>query len=302
MIFRNLIEESRRVVVGNDEVFRLALVCLLAKGHLLIEDEPGMGKTTISKVFAKLLNLDFSRIQFTADLLPADIVGTSIYRSEIKAFEFHKGPIFANMVLGDELNRASPRTQSAFLQAMEERQVSVDHQHLKLPSPFFMMATQNPRSSIGTFPLPESQLDRFMVKTRLAVPTADQELEILLRKGSARGCSIDDLQAVCSLEQVRQAQVEVDQIAVSERVARYVRDISQACRKASHPISTRASLALLDASKANAWIENRDFVTPDDIQLVVHPVLAHRISMSDQFDFLAAAERLEQIIEDVEVL
>ncbi|RZA22497.1 MAG: MoxR family ATPase, partial [Proteobacteria bacterium] len=281
---------------GKDDQFRLALACLLAGGHLLLEDEPGMGKTSFAKTIAGLLGMPFSRIQFTSDLLPADVVGVNIFDREKNAFVFHPGPIFSKMILGDELNRASPKTQSAFLQAMEEQAVSNEGKTYTLEKPFFFIATQNPRRSIGTFPLPESQLDRFLMKLSLGYPSRDAEKKIL--QGAL---NVVDLKAVLSLEELIRMQGEVRAVKTAEPILNYIVDLAHESRHGPQGLSPRASLGLLHASQAMAWLSGRSFVTPEDVQAVAVAVMGHRLVSGDELNPRLGEERAKNVLAKVKV-
>jgi MoxR-like ATPase len=266
------------VLLGKPEVIRLALVTLLAEGHLLIEDVPGIGKTLLAKALARSLGCTFHRIQFTPDLLPSDLLGTSVFHQGTSAFIFQPGPLFAQVVLADEINRATPRTQSALLEAMSDRQVSLDGQTRPLGPPFFVLATQNPYEFEGTYPLPESQLDRFLMRLRIGYPERDAEKRILT--GHRAGEPVEHLQAVVSADEVVSLQETVRQVRVEETLADYLLDLILATRY--HPDihlggSTRAALSLYRAAQALALVEGRDYVVPDDIKRLASAVLAHRI-------------------------
>ena len=264
------------VIVGKDETIRLAVVCLLARGHLLIEDIPGVGKTTLSQAMARSLGLQFRRIQFTSDLLPADIIGNSIFDREHGRFVFHPGPIFAPVILIDEVNRATPKTQSALLEAMEENQVTSDGVSRPLPQPFFVIATQNPRQQIGTFPLPESQLDRFLMRLELGFPNRQSEREMLT--GQNRRELLAVLPEVMSGDELRAIQAQVLEVHTAPALLDYLQDLLEASRRL-HPsgLSPRAGLALLHAAQAAALMQGRDMVLPEDVQSVAVPVMAHRL-------------------------
>ena len=267
-----------QVVVGKDLQIRQALVCLLAGGHLLIEDIPGVGKTTLAHALAAALGLRFSRVQFTSDLLPADVIGVSIFEREKAAFRFHPGPLFAHVLLADEINRATPKTQSALLEAMEERQVSVDGVTHDLPAPFFVIATQNPNYQIGTFPLPESQLDRFLMCVTLGYPDAAAERALLL--GDDRRTLLKALQPKMQPEELLAARAELVHIHASAVLIDYVQALLQASRSGNlfvEGLSPRAGLALLQAARAWAALEGRDHVLPEDVQAILVPVAAHRL-------------------------
>ncbi len=267
-----------RVLLGKPEAVRLALVCLLANGHLLIEDLPGVGKTTLAHALAQVLGLDYRRIQFTSDLLPGDVVGVSVFDQSRSAFEFHPGPIFAQVLLADEVNRAPPKTQSALLEAMQERQVSVDGRTHHLPDPFFVIATQNPTEQIGTHPLPESQLDRFLMRIELGFPGPEAERALL--EGGDRSESTDPLAAEVGPETLLAWQRAVSGITARPALLDYVQALLRASRDTAlfrSGLSPRAGLGLLQAARAWALIDGRDFVTPDDVGAVVPAVAVHRV-------------------------
>jgi len=275
------------VVLGKDHEIRLALACLLARGHLLIEDLPGVGKTTLAHTLAKVLGLQFTRIQFTADLLPADILGVSIFEPRkgegTSGFVFHAGPIFSQLVLTDEINRATPKTQSALLEAMEERQVSTEGQTRKLPAPFFVIATQNPHHLVGTFPLPESQLDRFLMRVTLGFP--DRSAERTLLKGRDRREVLEQLQPVMTPEQLMAFQADVAQVHAADALLDYLQNLVEATRTSgefAEGLSPRAGLAWLAAARAWALLEGREMVLPEDVQAVALPILAHRLTPAKQ--------------------
>ena len=275
-----ILEQVGSVVLGKPEQIRLALACLLARGHILIEDLPGMGKTTLAQALATTLGLSYQRTQFTSDLLPADVVGISIYNNESKAFELHKGPIFNQVVLADEINRASPKTQSALLEAMEEHQVSIDGVTHKLPSPFFVIATQNPLFHAGTYPLPESQLDRFMMRISLGFPGIEAEKQILL--GDDNRDKLTRLKACISNEQLLAMQEQINTVTTSESLLEYVIALCRVSREAglnTNPLSPRAGKSLLKAAKSWAFMENRDYVMPEDVQAVFAAVCEHRLEV-----------------------
>jgi MoxR-like ATPase len=270
--------QIRTVVVGKDPQIRLALTCFLAKGHLLIEDLPGVGKTTLANALAISLGLDFKRVQFTNDLLPSDIIGVSIYDRNSSQFNFMPGPVFSQMLLADEINRASPKSQSALLEAMEERQVSVDGTARKLPEPFFVIATQNPQDQIGTFPLPESQLDRFLMCIELGYP--DPKSERALLEGKNRRDMLTELGAKLKPAELVNAQKLVQDIKCSPALLDYVQAILTYSRRSSNfaeGLSPRSGLGLLSAAKAWAMLDGRNHVLPDDIQAVLVAVAGHRL-------------------------
>jgi MoxR-like ATPase len=266
------------VLLGHAEGIRAALVTLLAEGHLLVEDVPGIGKTLLAKALARSVDCTFHRIQFTPDLLPSDLIGTSVYHQTSGEFVFKPGPLFAQVVLADEINRATPRTQSALLEAMSDRQVSVDGQTRPLGSPFFVLATQNPFEFEGTFPLPESQMDRFLMRLRLGYPDRLTEKEVLVRHRD--GEPVDNLGPVVSVADVRRLQQHVRQVRVDESLNEYVLDLVAATREHASlylGASTRAALALYRAAQALALVQGRDYTIPDDVKQLAKPVLAHRL-------------------------
>jgi len=277
------------VVLGKEKTIRLALACLLARGHLLLNDLPGVGKTTLAHTLAVLLGLAFRRVQFTSDLLPADLVGASVYNRENESFVFHPGPIFTEVLLADEINRASPKTQSALLEAMEEQKVSVDGTSRTLPDPFFVIATQNPSEQFGTFPLPESQLDRFLMSLSLGVPDRDAERRLL--REPARRKLLEAVEPLWSPAGLVEVQGRVDAVHVSEPLTEYLLDLVAASRdRGERGLSPRAGLALQRAVRARALMAGRAYAVPDDVQAVAEPVLAHRLGAS-----AAVAEILDAI-------
>jgi MoxR-like ATPase len=274
-----------RIIYGKQTVTEHALCCLLAGGHLLLEDLPGMGKTTLAQGLAKVFGLDFQRVQFTSDLLPADVIGSAIYRQASESFTFHKGPVFTQVLLADEINRASPKTQSALLEAMGERQVTADGHTYDLPKPFFVIATQNPLHQAGTFPLPESQLDRFMMRLSLGYPT--QEAERLLLQGGGTQAVLKELSAVVSLKQLQTLQKLVHKVEASDNVVDYLQRLLLASREHQEfgsGLSPRAGLAWLHCAKAWALLQQRRYVIPDDLQAVMLPVIGHRLLPKDSLD------------------
>lgn len=271
-----LVSQIGQVIVGKEDAVRLATACLLARGHLLIEDIPGVGKTTLAHTLARSLGLQFRRIQFTSDLLPADIVGNSIFDREQQRFVFHAGPVFSQMVLIDEINRATPKTQSALLEAMEETHVTIDGITHPLPSPFFVIATQNPQHQIGTFPLPESQLDRFLMRIELGVPGRAAERTMLL--GQDRKIMLKEFRPVMPIEMLVEVQDQVRKVHTSAALLDYLQDLLEASRRRHRTgLSPRAGLALLHAAQAWALMQGREMVLPEDIQSVGVAVMAHRL-------------------------
>ena len=275
---RAALDAASKIIIGKPHALRLALTCLLAEGHLLVEDVPGVGKTTLAHTLAKILGLSLSRVQFTSDLLPADVLGVSIYEPDKRSFRFHPGPIFAQVVLADEVNRANPKSQSALLEAMEERQVTVDGSTHALPEPFFVIATQNPTEQIGTFPLPESQLDRFLMRIDVGYPSQQAELELLA--GADRRHMLRQLQAALSADQVLAAQAAARAVKTTQPLLQYILDLVLATRR--HPqvkdgLSPRAGLALKRAAQAWALLDGRPGVLPEDVQAVFPAVVGHRL-------------------------
>lgn len=278
-----MLDDANSVIVGKTQQIKLALCCLLSRGHLLIEDIPGVGKTTLAHLLAAITGMQFSRIQFTSDLLPADVTGISLFEKDTNQFRFHPGPIFSQLVLADELNRAPAKTQSALLEVMEEHQISVDGETHLLPEPFFVIATQNPREQMGTYGLPESQLDRFLMRINMGYPDRETEREIL--KGEDRREMIARVKAVITPEQVMAWQQQVSQTHVSDSLLDYVQDIIDFSRESGHFInglSPRAGLGLVHAAKAWAYIEQRDIVLPDDVKQILPAVVTHRLLLREQ--------------------
>jgi MoxR-like ATPase len=287
----SLIDQVSTIIVGKREQIALSVICLLASGHLLVEDVPGVGKTTLSQALARSLGLTAARVQFTADLLPSDLIGVSIYERQKEAFVFHPGPVFAQVLLADEINRAGPRTQSALLEAMEERQVSVDGQTLALPAPFFVIATQNPGEQLGTHPLPESQLDRFAMRLSLGYPDAAAERALL--SGSDRRQALSSLQPVMTPEAWLGWQARVDGVHVADSLLDYVLALIHATRDGrwfAQGLSPRAGLSLLRLARARALVMGRQHVSPEDIQVLWVPGVAHRLQPLNQSGRSAAAQ------------
>lgn len=288
-LFQN---QANQVLLGKQAEVRLALCCLLAKGHLLIEDVPGVGKTTLATTLAKLLGAEFQRIQFTSDMMPSDILGCSVWRTDLQAFVFSPGPVFRSMVLADEINRATPKAQSALLEAMEEKQITVDGQTYRLPEPFFVIATQNPLNHSGTQALPESQLDRFMMRIELGYP--DSVAERLLLKGDKHSDIFRSLVPVLGIEELKQLQAMVFRVYVSDALIDYVMNIINFTRYSGEyrlGLSPRAGVVLLTAARAWALVAGRDSVVPEDVQAVLGAVVGHRIG--------AAGVCSQQIVESI---
>ncbi len=289
------------VIKGKTPVIEMAVVCLLARGHLLLEDVPGVGKTTLAHSLARSLDCSFKRIQFTSDLLPSDIVGVSMFNRQKQGFEFMPGPIFANIVLADEINRTTPKTQSSLLEAMSEAQISVDNQTHQLRQPFMVIATQNPAEYHGTFPLPESQLDRFLMRLRIGYPSSEEERKILERPYALHPA--DMLEAVLSEQEVLNLQRRVDQIHMDESLTEYLLAIVQATRQSdllSLGVSTRGALALNKTVKALALVRGRDYCLPDDIKELAPIVLSHRVMLSRTQGMRGQSfEQAERIVTDI---
>jgi len=298
LAFERIAANVEKIIQGKDDVIRLSLVTLIAEGHLLLEDVPGVGKTMLAKGLARTLGCTWQRIQFTPDLLPSDVTGVSVWDSQAGGFRFKKGAVFANICLGDEINRASPKTQAALLESMEERQVTVDGRTHKLEEPFMVIATQNPVEHEGTYPLPESQLDRFMIRLSIGYPGRSSELEILDKHGEIE--PLDDLEPVADAEQVLMLVKLARNVHVADSLKAYIVDLTETTR--NHPdvylgASPRASLFLLKASRALAASRGRDYVVPDDIKDLVNPVLAHRILLSPEAHMRGA--RAEDVLDSL---
>ena len=295
---RAIRQNASRVIVGKEEVIDLLMVALLCEGHVLFEDVPGIGKTTLAKTLAKSLGCTFQRIQFTPDLLPSDITGITFFNQKKSEFEFRPGPLLAQIVLADEINRATPRTQSALLEAMEERQISVERETVILPRPFIVIATQNPIELEGTFPLPEAQIDRFLMRLHLDYPSHSEERLILQRFKETQ--PLDDLQAVLTGERLQELQKMVRRVRVEPAVENYIVELVRATRNHSGVelgVSPRGTLALYRSSQAYAAIHGRSYVIPDDVKRVARPVLSHRMIATSQTRLHGRV--MEQIIEEV---
>jgi len=299
-VLGNVIENIEKVMIGKREVATLSLVALLAEGHVLLEDVPGVGKTMMVRSLAKSVSADFKRIQFTPDLLPSDVTGVSIYNPKELQFEFRPGPIMGNIVLADEINRTSPKTQSALLEGMEENSVTVDGVTRQLPRPFFVMATQNPIEYEGTYPLPEAQLDRFLIKLKMGYPTLEEELEILNRAEKTK--PINHLQSVITIEELLALQAEVKEVYVDSSIKKYIIELVDRTRKHRSVYlgsSPRGSIALMKCAQALSLINGRDFVIPDDVQFLAPYVLPHRIILKSEakFEGVTAEAVVEKIVE-----
>ncbi len=292
-LLARLQQSVQSVIRGKDEVIRLALVTLFARGHLLIEDVPGVGKTTLAHSLARSFNCGFQRIQFTSDMLPSDVIGISVFSQATQRFEFRPGPIFANIVLADEINRTTPKTQSALLEAMNEYQVTVDNRTYPLPQPFMVAATQNPIEHHGTYPLPESQLDRFLMRLRIGYPDAESEKEIIRNFANAE--LLAKIEPVMAAEEVGEIQQAVRRVAVDEELANYTLNIVEKTRQHEYlslGVSPRGSMSLYRAAQALALIEGRNYCLPDDFKRLVLPVFAHRCVVSSRY--LSALKKSEQ--------
>lgn len=282
-MINRLREQINHYFVGKEEVVENVLICILSGGHLLLEDVPGVGKTTLAKTLAGSISADFGRIQFTPDTLPNDVLGISVFNRETNKFEYHGGPVMNEIVLGDEINRTSPKTQAALLEAMGEGKVTTDFGEKKLPDFFFVIATQNPSEYIGTYPLPEAQLDRFMMKLSIGYPEA--EAELTMARNHLEGLHDDAISPVCTTEDILSIRKQVRSVHVSENILSYIRSIIDATRKSSDFVtgaSPRAMLSLLDASMAKAYLDGRDYVNPDDVKAVSVNVLHHRLTLTPQ--------------------
>jgi MoxR-like ATPase len=291
-----------QVILGKDQQIKLALTCLLAKGHCLIEDQPGVGKTTLAHTMAQVMGLDFHRIQFTSDLLPADVLGVSVFNREQSIFEFHPGPVFSHFILADEINRATPKTQSALLEAMEEHQVTIEGETRELPEPFFVIATQNPTHQIGTYQLPESQLDRFLMRIDLGYPDKDAERQLL--EGEDRRMIIKSLQPVFDKEQLFNTQQLVSALHVSPAILDYIQAILEFTRQSSSfefGLSPRGGLALLNAAKAYALIDGQKYVLPEHVQIILPAVANHRLPVHIDAGSKQLMSAAQHIMESISV-
>ena len=295
-------ENIESVIVGKGKVIDMVMTSLIAGGHILLEDVPGTGKTVMAKSLARSLDASFSRVQFTPDLLPSDVTGLNYYNQKQGEFVFKSGPVFCNILLADEINRATPRTQSALLECMEERQVTVDGKTRPLPAPFIVIATQNPVETTGTFPLPEAQLDRFFMKLSMGFPSKEEELAILDRFQLAE--PLKTLEPVCTREEILEAMEEIRKIYVHPEIKKYLVDIAEASRQDGEllsGVSPRGTLALFKGIRAYAWLKGRDYVVPEDVKALAVPVLAHRLVLAGAGDTDAERRVMEEILKRVEV-
>lgn len=297
-----VIENIEKVMIGKREVAELSIVALLAGGHVLLEDVPGVGKTMMVRSLSKSVGANFKRIQFTPDLLPSDVIGVSIYNPKTLQFEFRPGPIVGNIILADEINRTSPKTQAALLEAMEEASITIDGETLDISKPFFVMATQNPIEYEGTYPLPEAQLDRFLLKIKMGYPTAQQEIEVLRRVENRQ--PIQEIEAVMSVEELLKLQQHVKQVYVEDGVKSYIVDIARATRNHQNVylgVSPRASIALMKAAQAYAFMQNRDFVKPDDIKYLAPFVFSHRLILAPEarYEGIQPEKVIQEVIQQI---
>ena len=291
-----------RIILGKEQQIRLTVACMLARGHLLIEDLPGMGKTTLAHALARTLGLDFQRIQFTSDLLPADILGVSVFDRDSSSFKFHPGPVFSQVILADEVNRATPKAQSALLEAMEEHQVTTEGATRPLPEPFFVIATQNPSHQVGTFPLPESQLDRFLMRIHLGYPDAAAERALL--ESRERRDMISDLTPVITTPDLLDLQSQVRKVFTAPALLDYVQALIRYTRQSSdfvNGLSPRAGLAVLNAARAWAFMDDRDEIVPEDVQAVLPSVAGHRLYPVTGYPSLGSGQLAERLIADVPI-
>lgn len=299
----NAVNEVSKVIFGKEKQIRLSLCCLFAGGHLLMEDKPGMGKTTLSQALAKVMGLNYSRIQFTSDLLPADILGVTIYDQNKAEFIFHPGPVFSNLILADEINRTTPKTQSALLEAMEEGQVSVDGETRMLPTPFFVIATQNPSSFAGTYPLPESQLDRFLMRLKIGYPDPGAERELL--QSSEQRVTMNELQQCLSVKDIVDLHEQINQVHATDSLLDYVQRLIAYTRqddKFSFGLSPRGAIALMRSAKTWALMEGRKHVLPEDVQMILPAVTDHRLRAVTDSSGRHGEEYSQRLLSEVDIV
>lgn len=298
-----LINNINKVIVGKNDVVELVVTSLITGGHVLIEDMPGTGKTMLCKALAKSVDADFGRVQFTPDLLPSDITGLNVYNQKTGEFVFYKGPVFCNILLGDEINRATPRTQSSLLECMEEKQVTIDRETRQLEAPFFVIATENPIETSGTFPLPEAQLDRFLMRLSMGMIGGKEERELLKQK--AKGEVINNIEAVCTRQDIIEMQKEAENVYVHHELIDYICSICEATREKTDimaGVSPRGAIALMKAARSYAYIHNRNYVVPEDVKTLAIPVLAHRLVLLEGFAGRKSYEdRIKAILEEIAV-
>lgn len=299
---QGIIETLSQFLHGKEQALRLSLITFFSNGHLLIEDMPGLGKTTLAIGIARIMGLSFGRIQATSDLLPTDITGVSIYNKELQKFEFHPGPIFNNIVLVDEINRATPKTQSALLEAMGEKQVTVEGETYKLPKPFFVIATQNPVEQFGTFPLPESQMDRFMMKISIGYPSREAEREIL--KGGSKREELYRINPILDKDEVLKIQEDIEQVYLSDKIIEYILDIVEATRNSKYfatGLSIRGTLTLAKTARTNAYFKGRDYVIPEDIKELLPYTIPHRVILHEIYQNTDSEELILSVVEKIPV-
>jgi MoxR-like ATPase len=275
---KDFLFEATKVVLGKEKEFTLALCAFLSNGHILIEDVPGVGKTTFAKTLARILDLNFSRIQFTSDLMPSDVIGSQVYNQKDHSFTTFKGPLFNQFILADELNRANPKTQSAMLEAMEEKQVSIDRETFKLPEPFFVVATQNPNTQIGTHLLPESQLDRFIIRIKLGYPHPENEKILIAGFDTTR--KLVEVKNLFDLSKLQKIKQDIAHVKMSDKIIQYILDILEVTRSSNkfNSLSPRCGIDISKMCRSYAFLENRDFVLPDDVKAIIEPVVSHRLN------------------------
>jgi len=298
---KKVVENVSQVIVGKDEVIELMTIAFISGGHILLEDAPGLGKTMLVRAFAKTINCDFKRVQFTPDLLPSDLTGINFYNQKIEDFQFRQGPIFTNIILADEINRATPRTQSSLLEAMEEKQITVEGVTRKLAEPYMVLATQNPIENYGTFPLPEAQMDRFFMRLSMGYPTREEELQIVERNSSSK--TLEDLQSVTNQEEIDYVRNNFHHVTASQEVKNYLMDIVEATRtdnRIQFGISPRGTIALFRGCQVRAAIEGRDYIIPEDVKSMAKYILNHRLTYKGSYRGRDIYELVEMIVNKVD--